>query len=259
MAKREESFRVYQRMVDEKPAIVLVNEAFFDERNREGLPACIVAWATVSDVQETGLPTPEALEQLHALDESIDTAAERCGAVCPATMTRDGRRTWLIYAAKPDAVLTAIGAAAKGAGPMGAGMGMGVAIGIGVRAERDPDWKKFEEMLPTPEEARWNNDLMVIEQLEENGDVLTEPREIEHLAYFPTRGAMEAFIEWLGENGFDVMDADAGGEGRFAVEFSKVSAIEIDAIYEQTCGATVAAEELGGEYDGWQTRVIKQE
>lgn len=261
MTKRQESYRLYQRLIAYKPAMLLVNEFYHDKAQRAGLGECIIAWAQVGELDENGLPNAKALEQLHALDVQIESEAARLGAVCAATLTTDGRRTWLIYASKSDPVLRAIGAAAKAAGPMGHGMGMGVPTGLGVRAEKDPAWKKYEEMLPTVEEVRWNDDLMVVEQLEENNDVMTEPREIEHLAYLPSKEARSKFIEWLSDHGFELMlERDRPEkDGTWGVEFSKVSPIDIDEIFEQTCAATVAAEELGGTYDGWQTRIIAKE
>lgn len=263
MAKPKERFRLFHRVIADKPAMVVIDESFYDAAERKGLTDCIVAWAQIgpAELDENGLPNAKALEQLQALDQKIDSEASRHNAFCAASLTTDGRRTWLVYGAKSDPILRAIGAAAKAGGPMGHGLGLGVPTGLGVRAEKDPAWKKYEEWLPTVEEKRWNDDLMVVEELEENGDILTAPRDIEHLAYLPTDAARHKFIEWLGENGFEVLIIRDRPErdGSFGIEFSKVSPIDIDEIYEQTCSATVAAEELGGRYDGWQTRIISDD
>ena len=228
------AYRVFHRLIDGKPALALIDETA--NQNSRRLPECVIAWAQFGERDESGLPNEKALEQLHALDEQIEQNARKLGAVVAAALTSDGKRTWLIYAAKSEPVLRAIGAAAKAAGPMGHGLGLNVPTGLGVRSQRDPEWKLFEEMLPTPEERRWSDDLMVVEELEENGDILTEPREIEHLALLPSEAARERFSEWLRDHGFTVIPHKGGAakDGTWPIEFSKVRPIDIEEIFEQT-------------------------
>ncbi|MGH7242729.1 MAG: DUF695 domain-containing protein [Phycisphaerales bacterium] len=261
MKKRESEARIYQRVIDGKPALVAVEEAFLDEKARTGLSACVVATAQFNERDEHGLPAPEAVEQLRMLDEHVGSAADQCGGVLAASVTADGLRTWYLYGPKQETLLRAVAAGARAGGPMRAGIALGSNVGIMVRGESDPLWKKYSEILPTPEEKRWNDDLAVIEQLEEFGDDPAVVRPIEHLVFVPTEAARREFVIWLRENGFDlVMETGRKDPGRgWPVEFAMESAIDIDAIYEQTCEITVEAERLGGSYDGWETHAMKKE
>ena len=127
-----------------------------------------------------------------------------------------------------------------------------------MRSANDPNWKKFADALPTPEEIRWNEDLAVIEQLEEYGDDHSVPRPIEHMVYLPTEEARLEFMKWARENGYEMIMETGRREKRgWPAEFAMESAIDIDEIFGQTCAITVEAERLGGTYDGWQTRAVE--
>lgn len=261
MTKKEPTARMYQRMIAGKAALVLIDELFLDENARKGLTACVTAAAQYAEQDEDGLPAPEAIEQLQLLDEHVAAAAAQCQAALAASITTQGRRTWLLYGSKSEPLLRAVAARAKAGGPMRAGIALGANVGIMVRAETDPKWSKYSEILPTPEEKRWNDDLAVIEQLEEFGDDPAASRPIEHLAYLPSEAARVEFIIWLRENGFEVLmeyKKPEPGKG-WAIEFVIESVIDIDEIYEQTCAITVEAERLGGAYDGWQTRPVEKQ
>ncbi|MBL8875489.1 MAG: DUF695 domain-containing protein [Phycisphaerae bacterium] len=260
MKKPEPTARIYQRLIAEKPAIVIVDELYLDPAKRRALSACVTASAQYGERDEDGLPAPQAVEQLELLDEHVAAAAEQCRAALAASITTDGRRTWLLYGEKSEPLLRAVAAGAKAGGPMRAGIAIGSQVGIIVRAETDPNWMKYSEVLPTPEEKRWNDDLAVIEQLEEFGDDPTVVRPIEHLAAFPTESARKEFVPWLRENGFEVlMEYPKPDKSGWPIEFTIHSQIDIDEIFEQTCAITVEVERLGGVYDGWQTRAVEKE
>jgi len=259
MNKKEPSARMYQRVIAGKPALVIVDESFLDEKARQGLTACVTAAAQFAEQDEDGLPAPEAVEQLQMLDEHVGAAAEQCEAVLAASITSEGKRTWLLYGIKSEPLLRAVAARAKAGGPMRAGIGLGTQVGIMVQAATDPKWLKYSEILPTPEEKRWNDDLDVIEQLEEFGDDHSVARPIEHLAFLPTEAARLQFMIWVRENGYEMIMETGRPEPRgWPAEFAIDSIIDIDEIFEQTCAITVEVERLGGTYDGWQTRPVEK-
>lgn len=260
MKKPEPTARMYQRVIDAKPAIVIVDERFLTPIARRALTACVIATAQYAERDEDGLPAPETIEQLDLLDEHVAAAADQCSGVLAASLTTDGHRTWLLYGAKSEPLLRAVAAGAKAGGPMRAGIAIGAQVGIVVRAESDPNWEKYSGVLPTVEEKRWNDDLAVIEQLEEFGDDPAAVRPIEHLASFPNESARKEFMPWLRENGFEVlMEYAKPDKSGWPIEFSIHSQIDIDEIFEQTCAITVEVERLGGTYDGWQTRAVQNE
>jgi hypothetical protein len=127
--------------------------------------------------------------------------------------------------------------------------------------EEDPEWGFYEEVLfPDESQQRFIADESVVDQLQDHGDNGEIPREIEHLAVLPDAASRDRFVEWCGANGFEVTDAakerDPEMEG-FAVEFTHTGPAITEEVWEKTMLATEGAEQCGGEYDGWQSPVMK--
>jgi Regulator of ribonuclease activity B len=90
------------------------------------------------------------------------------------------------------------------------------------------------------------------------GDEITAAREIEHWVYSPDAIARGRFLARLDVLGFTVQALwDAATTTGCGVRFSRIdipSFLGIDAV---TLPLYQAASEAGGDYDGWETRVIK--
>jgi hypothetical protein len=251
MSSNDGAWRVFQRLIDDAPAIALVETSWI-----EGGPDRIKPWTIVVRIRakqpnEQGMPHGQELAALQELDEKIaEGLAASHRATFLASLTSAGVRSLYFAAPKADNVTARVGEVLEPEGyePL-------------VEAARDPAWERIGEAWPSPQELRWNNDVMVLQQLEESGDDARIARPIEHLAYLPSASARDDFVAWARGEGFEVGDAHAGPDagpdedGRWRVVFVKESPAEIEEIFEQSSSAEDAAEELGGEYDGWECRV----
>jgi hypothetical protein len=94
--------------------------------------------------------------------------------------------------------------------------------------------------------------------LRSNGDDTRIPRDIQHFAYFPSELTQQSFRRFVVSRGYRIDDQHAGGANPlpWALIFSKVQApLDIDA---ETEVLRVNAEGFAGEYDGWETAVIRK-
>lgn len=240
----------YQRLVDERPVLAQVNVGVLGGEPDAGRPFIVRADAAIRDADAEGLPGKAEFARLESLGERLMAAAARVGAPeCLGVLTGRGRRSWYFGVATSPALQEALREAARWAGSE-----------VEVSATRDPGWKVLEEeLLPSPEEIRWNADMSVIAQLEEAGDDMASPRPIVHYAYFPSGDARREFVGWLEESGFAVEGMIEPGEQNAlpGVKFSHVGVPEIGEVFERTSGAAIEAEKCGGEYDGWETAVVR--
>ena len=93
----------------------------------------------------------------------------------------------------------------------------------------------------------------------ESGDALVEARPIQHWAYFSTEESRAQFIALI-EQRFSGIDAQMNpmSEGKdHAVTFWHNGVPDPDSMTEITGRLSLAAESCGGEYDGWETQVIR--
>lgn len=94
--------------------------------------------------------------------------------------------------------------------------------------------------------------------LAKQGDHSRTPRLLQHYAYFPSADAEKAYASFLKSKAYQIEreSSDSLGDNPWGVIFTKVQApIDID---DETGNLELKATRLGGEYDGWETEVIRK-
>ncbi|MDQ0319028.1 hypothetical protein QO002_001166 [Pararhizobium capsulatum DSM 1112] len=94
--------------------------------------------------------------------------------------------------------------------------------------------------------------------LRKQGDDGRTPRLLQHYAYFPSADAEKAYADFLISKAYQIEreSGDSPGDNPWGVIFTKVQApIDID---DETANLGLKANSLGGEYDGWETDLIRK-
>ena len=96
-------------------------------------------------------------------------------------------------------------------------------------------------------------------RLQEAGDPLSQPRPIEHWAYFKSTKARSVFQDSLKRYSFEPIGYDTLAQSPmpYGIHFVRQDSIHTPYIHDLTWGLTQLAEGLGGAYDGWETIVVK--
>ena len=90
--------------------------------------------------------------------------------------------------------------------------------------------------------------------LEKHGDVLSEPRMIDHRAYFPNDREAASFAAKVEGMGFDVAPPKPMDDGQYAIDFERIDLPDdMDDLAPRL--ANLAAE-LTGSYDGWGCEIV---
>lgn len=142
-----------------------------------------------------------------------------------------------------------------------------------VMATNDPGWEAYLSFLfPSPRDLQGIFNRELCEQLEDHGDPLTAPREIDHWIRVSTEEAQARVIDAATKLGFEVRgvsldegdeDADEAPDGddgedpgpQIRIQLMRRDVPSYEAIDEITMPLFELAEEHGGEYDGWETSV----
>ncbi len=257
MSAHEENWVVFQREVDDQPAVIRVDVGWADEEHDGlNLPAVVEFSARFKADNEDSAgmaPGDDEQEPLGALEDEIVDAMDEAGAVMVAAMTAENTRRWVFYAPAPETAETVLSALSNPAD-----------YALEARAGDDAAWGMYHDFfLPDEQEMSVIANQGVFHALAESGDIPERDHTIEHLAYLPTEPAADQFAAWATEQGFEIMsryeaeDADEGMPS-FAVEFSKVRPATMDAVMPDIDAATERAEDLDGFYDGWQTTPITE-
>ncbi|KIC20892.1 ribonuclease E inhibitor RraB [Leisingera sp. ANG-Vp] len=114
-------------------------------------------------------------------------------------------------------------------------------------------------LLPTLYDYEVQYNLAVTQALAKQGDLAEVARDVEHFAYFKNAEGAAAFENLIKSYGYihsKTSKAEAG-PGEHLVRFRHFGVIDVWEISERTLKLKQAALEAGGEYDGWETQVIK--
>lgn len=98
---------------------------------------------------------------------------------------------------------------------------------------------------------------LAVETLEENGDDLATPREIDHYIYFDDLDSLTRFEKQADQLGFRVRNHVETEEGRPGLQVFRVDIPSFERIDDITLPLYRAARDCGGDYDGWESEVVE--
>jgi hypothetical protein len=133
----------------------------------------------------------------------------------------------------------------------------GYPLALAFRSNDEKRRGYWQELFPTDDDWQVIKDLGVIEALEKEGDDGTASRRIDHWAYFPSKLAAEQYSQWAKEQGYTLQDDKTTDNGKFCIQFAHEGTLRLTDITSHTIALRRKAEELGGDYDGWEVPVCK--
>lgn len=231
------------------PALIVYNKGLAGHLDRIADKSCLILTFPLKAPNPEGLPLVEEGKTLFQLDDAFEPVIAAHDTIDLGRVTMNGKRHVFMAAGENAAILgeALVQAAARFGYP------------ATFQIERGAVREVFEVVLsPTEDEYRLIRDEWVLRQLAENGDIAAKTRKVDHWAYFRSRVEAEAFARWAVRTGFDKVSV-AKVESRlpFQVKSSHQGTMEPGAVSEWTLLQDRKARELGGEYDGWETEVMR--
>lgn len=245
-----EEWDFYWCQVDDKPASVFVNLGIAKAAPVASCSHMAYVRLYMEAPRSDGLSSNDEFEVLKSIEDHLSAELTEDGsAIYVGRNTCDGCRDFFFYTSNPspwqEQTLSAIQAFPR--------------YQIEVDSRPDPNWMTyFGFLLPSGVELECMKNRRVCDVLAKNGDALTEKREIDHWAYFPSADARTAFIEGAEKLDFRVRCQNEEGEGqrRFGVQVWRADVPSYQTIDGIILPLFDLARESGGEYDGWETAVV---
>ncbi|PZV84359.1 uncharacterized protein (TIGR01619 family) [Algoriphagus aquaeductus] len=128
-------------------------------------------------------------------------------------------------------------------------------------SKEDKEWGGYFDFLyPLPQQFQSIQNRRVIEQLEKGGDNLTKEREVFHWIYFKSESDREIFLEKIKNDNFSIVDKGSDksyGEFAYRLQLKRVDKVDQNSVDEYVIYLWKLANEIGGDYDGWETSIEK--
>ncbi|MGE0232964.1 MAG: DUF695 domain-containing protein [Flavobacteriaceae bacterium] len=231
----------YLKQVEAKPASILLDLGIAQSVPLAGYTHLGEIRLEMLSPRPDGLSSNEEFQALADLEDAVmPMILSATSAIHVGRMTTGGNRNFYFYTGDPDAFGHAA-AAAMGAHPN---------YRYEIATTLDMGWLAYTRLLYPSEDDRQhieNRDL--IATLEDKGDRVDIPREIDHHIKFADPITRRGFVEHTRKMGFRVLQEDFDLVGRFRLTIGRqdrpVDMVDIAfKLYKD-------AKNFGGDYDGW--------
>lgn len=244
----------YIAQYDDGPGSVTLNMARKETAPVKTLPFVVVTGLTTTkDCEDDGFPLKKELDRLQNANEAAVTAVRSVTtAELVGTFLCACERLAYIYVRDTAKIREKLINFYKTKYP---------AYKYYINIKPDNAWEYYLDFLyPNDEVMEFMSNEKVIEQLRQAGDKLDKARAIDYVFYFPDEKGREAFIKAVATQGFKAEKTyvKEGPDKPYQVVLTRVGMVEVSEISQTTLELKKKAEELGGEYDGWNTTLEKK-
>ncbi|HRG16517.1 MAG TPA: DUF695 domain-containing protein [Pseudomonadota bacterium] len=239
---------VYACAVEGRPATVYLDMAIAEDAPLERLPVAAWVQLRMQQPREDGLSSDDELDVLKAIEEALVAGLTDKSTAYVGCITTNGRRDFHFYTAAAAGWKERVSSALR-AFPTHA---------FTCASRPDREWDiYFDRLSPSDEDRERIQNRRICDALQRSGERFAVARPIEHSAYFPSDAARAQFVDRVTPMGcrvVEMLEPEELGE-QFGVRVAALgipSHAQIDAL---VLPLFHAANECGGEYDGWETQV----
>jgi uncharacterized protein (TIGR01619 family) len=243
-----DNWQTYGCQIDDSPAFVTYDHGLATELDGLKLENLIVISIPIANSNSHGMPSGDEHNQLNAIEDLLLDLFPAGKAVMAGRVTNSAIRSIFYYT-----VLNQ-----QACGEIAQQVEHHSGRRLLLRHTHDPSHAGYwKELFPTDDELQVIKDIRLHETLMERGDPLTEPREIQHWAYFKTDEARRQFLDQVAANlgTLSLQEAYETDDGQFGARLAHVGLPDWQSISAITVKLNNFATQAGGEYDGWETEV----
>ena len=249
-----ENWAVYIGRVEDKPAVFRINLGVGEiDFPIEGYTQCVRLNLVLKAPDEHGFTTDEERERLYNIEDIIMPSLKETDFLA-GVVTYQGNTTWFYYTQEAPLLAVNIEKAFTNI----------TDYEPEIRIVDDPNWEIYSDYLyPNIYEHQSIKNSAVRRHCEESGDHTDQERPIEHWLYFDTEKDMNSALNKVIALGYKVEDSgrvepeegDTSQEAYYHLILSKVNTI--DDINGDTWDLIDVALDTNGQYDGWETVLVK--
>jgi hypothetical protein len=235
--------------VEDRPASIFLDLGVAAKAPIASLPVMGYVRVRMRAPREDGLSSQDELEALTTLEEALEKLQFDGTVAYVGRNTSDGYRDFYFYLDTAEHWQQRVAGVMRGFAEY--------AFESGTR--NDQGWTTYSDFLhPSEEDRERIQNRRTCEVLEKRGDHLDRERPIDHWAYFPDRQSRDAFnaeAETLGYRIEGLIEPE--GDHGYGSRLSSLGRPSLHEIDDQTVPLFRAARAHGGEYDGWETQVLR--
>lgn len=242
-----DNWNTYFTYIDNKPASFMLDlEPWKDDAN-ETLIHLYRLRIHLNDPNADGLTTDKEAAILYGMEDSIHDSLDS-NYIFVGRITTEGRRDFYYYTDSDGSKLESLAATFI----------EDYKYSIGYIEERNPRDFYYESLYPNKSNWHRMTNRHLVDKLRELGDDLEKSRKVSHFIYFGSEQSRHQFKEKVQKDGFHIEDEGAN-EHQFSLCISRNDFVQIHSISAVTDYLVSTAQQFHGDYDGWETKVVKKQ
>jgi uncharacterized protein (TIGR01619 family) len=249
---QEDSWDAYMAQYEKGPGSTMINMALKAKAPIRAFPFLLKTGVTVIECNGEGLPSESEFDKLYEVSEKIKAAIDATVKNKSAgTFSYQCERVDYYYINDTGSIRKILASAYKSNLP-------GYKYSITIR--EDKNWEAYLDFLyPNAATLEYMSDQKVVLNLVKAGDDLSKPRQVDHWLYFKTEADRDKFILYSSKQNFKVESKKYAkdSELHYQLQISRTDKVDLGSITKITAVLRKKAVELNGDYDGWETFVIK--
>ncbi|TMI93041.1 MAG: DUF695 domain-containing protein [Bacteroidetes bacterium] len=249
---QQDNWDVYMARYEKGPGTTVVNMTIRKTAPAVNFPFLFSAGVKFTNCTNDGLPVATEFDNLNRISDSIISAVNRLVKnILVGTFTYQCERRDYFYV--PDT----IGLRQQIIDVLSKNFPNYIPA---FNVKPDKDWAAYLEFLyPNEETMNYMQNEKVLIQLQKAGDKLEKERQVDHWIYFKTEADRECFLLRAIQDHFKVESktTEVALPLPFKLQISRIDKIDQQTINAITLQLRQEAKKCNGEYDGWETFVIK--
>lgn len=242
-----DNWNTYFTFIDNKPASILLDLNPWADGVNEMLVHLYRLRIILNEPNENGLTCDKEAVALYAIEDSIHDSVDS-NYMFVGRITTDGRRDFFYYTDSVDGSELEV---------ISAKFLENYKHSINLIEEQEP--RVFYHEFLYPNKSDWHRmvNRQLVDKLIELGDNLEISRIVKHWIYFSSAESCNLFEEKVQKDGFHIED-HVTQDNKYSLRISKNDSVQLHSISGVTDYLVSIAQEFNGDYDGWETEVIKE-
>ncbi|WP_026688786.1 DUF695 domain-containing protein [Alteribacter aurantiacus] len=242
----------YFGLMDNEPASVVLDMEVSEEVDPKEFKYAFVINISLKCPNEDGFATDDEAEALNEIETAFNEFVRDRNYVFVGRITCSGERDLFFYYNKVDKQVL-FEATKRYLDPEHYKYNV-------YSIDEDEPWEiYYTSLYPNLYQLQHMGNADVVEALEESGDPLEVARKVEHWLLFEDSRLMDKFTRRIKKEGFIIEEKSRRTDenDKYTLVISRNDKVDLDSMNEITDFLIDLLEDYNGEYDGWETFVVK--
>jgi Family of unknown function (DUF695)/Regulator of ribonuclease activity B len=250
---QEENWDVYMAKYKSMPSSVTLNMAMKSVAPVKTLPFVVITGVSFKNCDADGMPSKREFSNLYKISDSLKTIMDRV-----VTNKLTGSFTYLCQRLDYFYVSDTVGLRQQLAFFYREKFPQYRPHYINIK--EDKTWAAYLDFLyPNEESYEFMQNQRLVTALQNGGDKLIKERLVDHWLYFKTDIDRNCFITYATKQKFIVISKERSSDPKapFKLHIARTNKVDVASISKITIELRKQAKKCNGEYDGWETFVVK--